>query len=62
MGQKALPMVESYELVDQKSSPGFKRLALFMNPVTAPEGTQLLVVAKDKKLQLAPPPPPLHLT
>lgn len=26
MGQKALPMVESYELVDQKSSPGFKRL------------------------------------
>lgn len=26
MGQKALPMVESHELVDQKSSPGFKRL------------------------------------
>lgn len=26
LGQKALPMVESYELVDQKSSPGFKRL------------------------------------
>ena len=28
-----------------------------MNPVTAQEGTQLLVVTKDKKLQLVPPPP-----
>ena len=26
MGQKALPVVEAYELVHQKSSPSFKRL------------------------------------
>ena len=26
IGQKALPMMESYELVHQKSSPSFKRL------------------------------------
>lgn len=29
-----------------------------MNPVTAQEGTQLLVVTEDKKLQLAAQPPP----
>lgn len=31
-----------------------------MNPVTAQEGTELLVVTKDKKLQLAPLPHPQY--
>lgn len=62
MGQKALPMVESYELVDQKSSPSFRRLWHYSWTRWLPKKEyNHLLSPKDKKLQLAPhSPPPVH--
>jgi hypothetical protein len=56
MELQALLMVESYELVDQKSSPGFKRLWHYSWTRWLPKKEyNYLLSPKDKKLQMATP-------